>query len=47
MLYEIYLQMSGRAGERQLQGELAYGLSHNLGGVPSANVCSIAILGPL
>jgi acetyl-CoA C-acetyltransferase len=47
MLYEIYLQMSGRAGERQLQRSLAYGLTHNLGGVPSANVCSIAILGPM
>jgi acetyl-CoA C-acetyltransferase len=47
MLYEIYLQMSGRAGDRQLHGELTYGLTHNLGGVPSANVCSIAILGPL
>jgi acetyl-CoA C-acetyltransferase len=47
MLYEIYLQMSGRAGERQLQRDLAYGLTHNLGGTPSANVCSVAILGPL
>jgi acetyl-CoA C-acetyltransferase len=47
MLYEIYLQMSSRAGDRQLQRDLVYGLTHNLGGVPSANVCSIAILGRL
>lgn len=45
MLYELYLQMSGRAGERQLEQDLRYGLTHNLGGAPSANVCSITILG--
>jgi acetyl-CoA C-acetyltransferase len=45
MLYEIYLQMNGRAGDRQLQKEPVLGLTHNLGGSPSANVCSVAVLG--
>jgi acetyl-CoA C-acetyltransferase len=45
MLYELYLQMTERAGERQLQKEPRLGLTHNLGGAPSANVCSITVLG--
>src|SRR5258706_16244096 len=45
MLYEIYLQLNGRAGDRQVAVEPVLGLTHNLGGFPSANVCSIAILG--
>ncbi len=44
MLYEIYLQMLGRAGERQL-GQPSLGLSHNLGGMPHMNVSSVAIIG--
>ena len=44
MLYEMYLQLHGRAGERQL-ADPRYGLTHNLGGVPFMNVCSIAIIG--
>jgi acetyl-CoA C-acetyltransferase len=44
MLYEMYLQLQGRAGERQLP-DPRYGLTHNLGGVPFMNVCSIAIVG--
>lgn len=44
MLYEMYLQFHGRAGERQLDN-LRYGLTHNLGGFPFMNVCSIAIVG--
>lgn len=44
MLYEMYLQLQGRAGERQLP-DPRYGLTHNLGGLPSQNVCSIAIVG--
>jgi acetyl-CoA C-acetyltransferase len=47
MLYEIYLQMQGRAGERQLGKEPVLGLTHNLGGFPSANVSSVAIIGRL
>lgn len=44
MAYEIYLQLLGRAEDRQLEGP-SLGLIHNLGGSPQSNVCSIAILG--
>ena len=45
MIYEIYLQILGRAGPRQRSQELRFGLAHNLGGFPHLNVCSIVILG--
>ena len=45
MIYEMYLQMLGRAGERQRQDEPVFGLTHNLGGFPHQNVCSISIVG--
>ena len=45
MIYEIYLQLQGRAGPRQRHNEAARGLVHNLGGFPHQNVCSIAIVG--
>jgi acetyl-CoA C-acetyltransferase len=44
MLYEVYLQLLGRAGERQLKSP-SLGLTHNLGGEPSMNVCSVTVLG--
>jgi len=44
MLYEMYLQLLGRAGERQIP-DPRYGLTHNLGGMPYMNICSIAIVG--
>ncbi|MBW2031351.1 MAG: acetyl-CoA acetyltransferase [Deltaproteobacteria bacterium] len=44
MLYEVYNQLLGRCGERQVK-DPHLGLTHNLGGLPSASVCSIAILG--
>lgn len=44
MAYEIYLQVLGRAGERQL-GSPTIGLTHNLGGIPNRNVASVAIFG--
>lgn len=44
MLYEMYLQLQGRAGARQLKAP-SLGLTHNLGGAPSQNVCSVAIIG--
>jgi len=44
MLYEMYLQLLGRAGPRQLE-DPRYGLTHNLGGFPFMNICSIAIVG--
>jgi len=45
MLYEMYLQLQGRAGERQLQRDPVFGLTHNLGGFPSQNVASVTIVG--
>ncbi len=44
MLYEMYLQLLGRAGERQLK-DPKYGLTHNLGGFPFSNVCGLSIVG--
>jgi acetyl-CoA C-acetyltransferase len=44
MAYEIYTQLLGRAGVRQI-GAPTLGLSHNLGGIPNRNVASIAIFG--
>jgi acetyl-CoA C-acetyltransferase len=45
MIYEIYLQMLGRAGERQRKDAPRLGLTHNLGGFPHQNVCSVSIVG--
>ena len=51
MVYEIYLQLLGRAGARQLKGRLgqgpSIGLTHNLGGIPNRNIASVSILGLL
>ncbi|PKQ07980.1 MAG: acetyl-CoA acetyltransferase [Alphaproteobacteria bacterium HGW-Alphaproteobacteria-12] len=44
MAYEMYLQLQGRAGERQLANP-RIGLTHNLGGAPASNVCSVTIVG--
>ena len=44
MIYEMYLQLTGRAGERQL-ADPKIGLTHNLGGFPHQNVVSVAIVG--
>ena len=44
MLYEMYLQLQGRAGERQLKDPVR-GMTHNLGGFPHQNVSSVAIIG--
>ena len=44
MIYEMYLQLTGRAGARQL-ADPRIGLTHNLGGFPHQNVVSVAIIG--
>ena len=44
MTYEIYLQLLGRAGDRQLSSP-DLGLAHNLGGIPNRNVAAISIFG--
>lgn len=46
MAYEVYTQLSGRAGKRQLVSP-SLGLTHNLGGIPNRNVASVSILGVL
>jgi acetyl-CoA C-acetyltransferase len=46
MAYETYLQLLGRAGDRQLSNP-TYGLTHNLGGVPYNSLTAISILGLL
>tara|TARA_B110000503_G_scaffold135021_1_gene214810 strand:- start:3805 stop:5007 length:1203 start_codon:yes stop_codon:yes gene_type:complete len=44
MAYENYLQILGRAGDRQLNNP-RLGLTHNLGGVPYNGVAAVSILG--
>jgi acetyl-CoA C-acetyltransferase len=44
MMYEMYKQLQGKAGERQINDPVV-GLTHNLGGLPQMNVVSIAIVG--
>lgn len=44
MAYEVYSQLLGRAGERQLDSP-SLGLTHNLGGVPYVGIAAIGILG--
>jgi len=46
MVYEVYLQLLGRAGQRQL-AKADLGLTQNLGGHPHQNVCAISIIGRL
>ena len=44
MVYEMYKQLQGKADARQIK-DPKFGLTHNLGGVPSVNVASIIIVG--
>ncbi|MFG1244354.1 acetyl-CoA acetyltransferase [Xanthobacter versatilis] len=46
MAYEVYNQLLGRAGARQL-GKVDFGLTHNLGGAPYSSVAAVSILGRL
>jgi acetyl-CoA C-acetyltransferase len=45
MIYEMYLQLLGRAGDRQRQNNPRYGLTHNVGGYPHQSICAISIVG--
>lgn len=47
MVYENYLQLLGRAGERQRSKPVINALAHNLGGAPFHGICSISIVGLL
>ncbi len=44
MLYEMYLQLQGRAEERQIP-DPSIGMTHNLGGSPMSNVAAVCIIG--
>lgn len=46
MAYEVYQQLQGRAGDRQLT-DARLGLTHNLGGSPFNSVAAVSILGRL
>lgn len=46
MAYEVYTQLLGRAGERQLDSP-TLGLTHNLGGVPYLGVAAVCLIGLL
>ena len=44
MAYEVYTQLLGRAGKRQLDAP-SLGLTHNLGGVPYLGIAAVSVLG--
>jgi acetyl-CoA C-acetyltransferase len=44
MLYEVWLQLRGQAGERQIPGAHT-ALTHNLGGRPGGCVSFVSIVG--
>jgi acetyl-CoA C-acetyltransferase len=44
MMYEMYKQLQGEAGDRQIDNP-SIGLTHNMGGFPAMNLISIAIAG--
>jgi acetyl-CoA C-acetyltransferase len=44
MIYEIYKQMQGKAGARQIK-KVNIGLTHNIGGWPGAFTATVAIFG--
>lgn len=46
MMYEMYKQLQGKAGERQIKNP-SIGLTHNMGGFPAMNLISINIVGLL
>lgn len=44
MIYEVYKQLQGKAGPRQVK-DARIGLTHNLGGLPGEFACAVVILG--
>jgi acetyl-CoA C-acetyltransferase len=44
MMYEMYKQFQGKAGERQIE-DPRFGLTHNMGGFPAMNLISVNIVG--
>ncbi len=45
MVYELYKQIQGKAGDRQVKNP-SLGLAHNLGGTPGGATISVSIVGP-
>ena len=45
MVYEIYKQLQGKSGPRQVKNP-RLGLTHNLGGRPGSFTCAVSIWGP-
>ena len=45
MLYSIYEQLLDRVPEERKVKNAGMGLTHNLGGMPHANVCTLIIVG--
>lgn len=45
MIYELYTQIRGKAGERQIKNP-GLGLAHNLGGTPGGATIAVSIVGP-
>lgn len=44
MIYEMYKQLQGKAGPRQLENP-RIGLTHNMGGFPPRNIIAVSIVG--
>jgi acetyl-CoA C-acetyltransferase len=44
MIYEMYKQLQGTAGPRQIE-DPRIGLTHNLGGFPPRNILAVSIVG--
>jgi acetyl-CoA C-acetyltransferase len=44
MMYEMYKQLQGKAGSRQIKNPKV-GLTHNMGGIPPVNVVSVCMVG--
>jgi len=44
MIYEMYLQLRGKAGARQIK-DPKIGLTHNLGGTPGSFTCAVSVWG--
>jgi len=44
MMYEMYKQLQGKAGERQIK-DPKIGLTHNMGGFPAMNLISVNLVG--
>jgi acetyl-CoA C-acetyltransferase len=44
MIYEMYKQLQGKAGPRQIE-DPRIGLTHNMGGFPPRNIIAVSIVG--